>query len=610
MIDEGLQDCLNNIEPVEFQIETGDRIKLVIEDCSILPPTVPLGNFNVKERRIFPTECRQRGATYKGVCNVKIGWYVNGLKQSSVERDLGEVPIMLKSKICSLYGLKPFELVERGEHEHEWGGQFVIKGHEKLIRMLLMTRRNYPIAIKRSTWKDRGYKFSDTGILIRSVSTDQTSTNNVLHFILNGTAKFMFSYNKLLSYLPVVFLMKCLVNYTDEHIFRALMKGYEDDQYYRHCIENMLRDVHDEDIHTHDDCKRYLGKIFKSRFYDLPPWYTEVDIADFLLRKCILIHLDNNVDKFNLIVFMVQKLFQFVQDKCLTEGADGIMMQEVLLGGHLYQKILKEQLENFLQYLKINIRKRISDGGEFTHTQFATACKYSGNIEKRFENFLATGNLNSRSGLGLMQSSGLVIMAENINRMRYMSHFRAVHRGSYFVEMRTTEARQLLPDAWGFICPVHTPDGTPCGLLNHLTVDCEVSNSPDKQKVANIPVILTELGMIPLGSELLSCSSAEKYYTVMLEGRIIGYLPDEDVKDAVRQLRLYKVDGVEIPNTTEIALVPKKALGQYAGLFLFVGAARMMRPVMNLVAQKIELIGTFEQVLFIYFDLKLTLSKI
>lgn len=58
--------------------------------------------------------------------------------------------------------------------------------------------------------------------------------------------------------------------------------------------------------------------------------------------------------------------------------------------------------------------------------------------------------------------------------MRYMSHFRAVHRGSFFKEMRTTEARQLLPDAWGFICPVHTPDGTPCGLLNHLTKYCQV----------------------------------------------------------------------------------------------------------------------------------------
>ena len=74
-------------------------------------------------------------------------------------------------------------------------------------------------------------------------------------------------------------------------------------------------------------------------------------------------------------------------------------------------------------------------------------------FEKMFENFIGTGNLPSKSGLGLMQNKGLSIMAENINRMRYMSHFRAIHRGSFFMEMRTTEVRVLLPDAWGFVCP-------------------------------------------------------------------------------------------------------------------------------------------------------------
>ena len=70
---------------------------------------------------------------------------------------------------------------------------------------------------------------------------------------------------------------------------------------------------------------------------------------------------------------------------------------------------------------------------------------------------ISTGNLPTQTGLGLMQDKGMTIMAENINRMRYMSHFRAIHRGSFFQEMRTTEVRALLPDAWGFICPVHTP---------------------------------------------------------------------------------------------------------------------------------------------------------
>ncbi len=57
---------------------------------------------------------------------------------------------------------------------------------------------------------------------------------------------------------------------------------------------------------------------------------------------------------------------------------------------------------------------------------------------------------------------------------RYLSHFRSVHRGAYFAELRTTTVRKLLPESWGFMCPVHTPDGSPCGLLNHFTAACQI----------------------------------------------------------------------------------------------------------------------------------------
>jgi DNA-directed RNA polymerase beta subunit len=39
--------------------------------------------------------------------------------------------------------------------------------------------------------------------------------------------------------------------------------------------------------------------------------------------------------------------------------------------------------------------------------------------------------------------------------------------------MKTTAVRKLLPDQWGFLCPVHTPDGGPCGLLSHLALKCQ-----------------------------------------------------------------------------------------------------------------------------------------
>ena len=63
---------------------------------------------------------------------------------------------------------------------------------------------------------------------------------------------------------------------------------------------------------------------------------------------------------------------------------------------------------------------------------------------------------------------------------RYLSHFRSVHRGAYFAELRTTTVRKLLPESWGFLCPVHTPDGSPCGLLNHFTAACRIVTEPSE----------------------------------------------------------------------------------------------------------------------------------
>ncbi len=102
------------------------------------------------------------------------------------------------------------------------------------------------------------------------------------------------------------------------------------------------------------------------------------------------------------------------------------------------------------------------------------ACKRESPITNSMEYFLATGNLISKHGLGILQTTGFSIIADKLNYMRYLSHFRSVHRGAVFTEIRTTSVRKLTPESWGFFCPVHTPDGSLCGLLNHLSFLCEV----------------------------------------------------------------------------------------------------------------------------------------
>lgn len=87
-----------------------------------------------------------------------------------------------------------------------------------------------------------------------------------------------------------------------------------------------------ENLHSSEECKAYIGKMFRVKFFECPEWWPDIEIGEFILKKCILIHLDSNEDKFNMLVFMTQKLFSFAQDKCKLEGADAVMMQELLLG--------------------------------------------------------------------------------------------------------------------------------------------------------------------------------------------------------------------------------------------------------------------------------------
>lgn len=96
MIEEGLEESVRNIPPVHFELPNEDRITLSFETCNIAKPRVPGSVLNVKTREIFPMECRQRSATYRGQCTARLRWSINGTSQPTLNVDLGELPIMVK----------------------------------------------------------------------------------------------------------------------------------------------------------------------------------------------------------------------------------------------------------------------------------------------------------------------------------------------------------------------------------------------------------------------------------------------------------------------------------------------------------------------------------
>lgn len=67
---------------------------------------------------------------------------------------------MIRSQNCNLANLSEEELIQRKEDIHEFGGYFIINGNERLIRMLVMNKRNYPVAFSRGSFINRGKFFT------------------------------------------------------------------------------------------------------------------------------------------------------------------------------------------------------------------------------------------------------------------------------------------------------------------------------------------------------------------------------------------------------------------------------------------------------------------
>ncbi|TYI89180.1 hypothetical protein E1A91_D03G036500v1, partial [Gossypium mustelinum] len=79
------------------------------------------------------------------------------------------------------------------------------------------------------------------------------------------------------------------------------------------------------------------------------------------LRNHIFVHLNDNNDKFNLLIFMVQKLFSLVDQTSAPDNSDSLQNQEILLSGHLITIYLKEKLEDWLRKGKKLVEDKINN---------------------------------------------------------------------------------------------------------------------------------------------------------------------------------------------------------------------------------------------------------
>ncbi|KAF4575277.1 hypothetical protein EYR40_004988 [Pleurotus pulmonarius] len=573
----------------------GNRSSITIEKVTIARPMVPDKDKLAIERKVFPSEARERLTSYRGKMEIKICWTDNHGQRQEETKNCGLVPIMVRSVRCNLRSMSSAELVKRHEEPEEFGGYFVINGNERLIRYLILPRRNHAISLIRPSFTNRGPSYTQYAIQIRCVRPDQTSATNTLHYLANGSAMLRFSWRKQEYVIPIMLILKALVGASDREIYEGIMMQDYENTFLSDRVELLLRSFKTYSLHTADHCLEYLGDKFRV-VLGLPEDMTNKALGAWLLQKMVFVHLENPRDKFRMLLFSLRKLYALVSGSCSADNPDSPQHQEVLLPGTLYGMIIKERIEEILNNVRTNIITDVRNGVvvDFNDRRYMNKVfsRVNFDIGSKLSNFLATGNLVSPTGLDLQQASGFTIVAEKLNWQRYISHFRCIHRGAFFAELKTTTVRKLLPEAWGFLCPVHTPDGAPCGLLNHLSRTCRIITAP--LAVMDIPALLATHGMTQAFTPSID---GRRNLCIQLDGRVIGWAHPVIAQQLATNLRIWKTEGkFGVPLDLEIGLVPESKGGQYPGMFLFSSRSRMMRPVKYLANGKDDMVGSFEQV--------------
>ena len=131
-IDHGLQEVINEVSTIDIEIpESPYQIKL--GQVWVIDPQSRISGPYVTEvdgtkHEIYPLEARFRNLSYAAPVALEMTPIIDGREQDTELVLIGDLPVMLKSKLCLLATLSPEELIASGEDPNDTGGYFVING--------------------------------------------------------------------------------------------------------------------------------------------------------------------------------------------------------------------------------------------------------------------------------------------------------------------------------------------------------------------------------------------------------------------------------------------------------------------------------------------------
>ena len=476
---------------VRFQIESYNdfitrRIPKVLNDIGVIKPELPelgnlkikLGEFKVEQpsvkeadgavRSILPMEARTRNLTYSSPMYVEMTTVINEIESKPVFVNFGDIPVMVKSKICPLSTMSRNQLIEVGEDPDDPGGYFIINGTERILVLVEEIAPNRIIAEKVSSGN------------VSEVARIHSEKDGYVQRHLVERRKdglITISFANVVK-LPLVLLLKALGLESDKDIVTAISLDEE-------VQEEVYANLYEVEVTTKEEAIDEIGKhIFK-----MAPKEERIDRAKKLIDRYLLPHIgqtpENRMEKAIFLAKAAEKIIKLHINKIEEDDIDHYSNKRLRLAGDLLELLLRSILLGkwgLITRVTYNYQK-LTKRGRLPPLQ---AIVESNVLTNQIVSAMAIGSwVGGRTGVSQRLERGSYV--------KTISHMRNV-----LSPLTSTQehfaARELHPTHWGRLCTSETPEGATIGLRKYLALMADITTGINEKESKLITNIVQKFG--------------------------------------------------------------------------------------------------------------------
>ena len=495
-IDHGLQEVIDEVSEIPIEVpENPYKVKLG-QIWVIDPQTRITGPYTTEvdgtKHEIYPMEARLRNLTYAAPVALEMTPVIDGREQDTELVYVGNIPVMLKSKLCFLSQLSREELIACGEDPDDPGGYFTVNGSERVIvamEDLAPNRIIVDIDEKGATPVYQAKMFSTT-VGFRARIELKIKSDGAIYASMPGVP----------SEIPFVVVMRALGLESDKEIAEAVSVEKEIQAVLDSSFEKALG------VDTIKDAIIFIGnRVAHGQVEEY-----RVQKAESILDKNFLPHIgrtnESRKEKALFLGEMACRAIELKFGRRTADDKDHFKNKRLRLGGPLLADLFRVAFRNLVRDIKYQLERIGVKGTIIT----VSAAVRPGIITERLQHSLATGNWG-RGRVGVTQ------LLDRTNHISTLSHLRRL-QSPLSRSQPNFEARDLHATHWGRLCPNETPEGSNCGLVKNLALSACISVGVNAEKIKQV---LFGMGVAPVyeANETVKLSGAK----VFVDGNIVGY---------------------------------------------------------------------------------------